>query len=57
MLEWGQSLRSFSPRLSTATMGGLQVIRGYNEELATAIVAAVTGDLLNLDDIVNRLGP
>jgi len=57
VLEWGQSLRSFSPRLSTAAMGGLQVIRGYNEELATAVVAAVTGDLLSLDDLVNRLGP
>jgi phage protein D len=57
VLEWGQSLRSFSPRLSTATMSGLQVIRGYNEELATAIVGVVTGALLNLDDIINRLGP
>ena len=57
VLEWGQSLRSFSPRLSTATMSGLQVIRGYNEELATAIVGVVSGALLNLEDIINRLGP
>jgi phage protein D/phage baseplate assembly protein gpV len=57
VLEWGQSLRSFAPRLSTATMGGLQVIRGYNEELATAIVGVATGALLDLTDIVNRLGP
>jgi phage protein D len=57
VLEWGQSLRSFSPRLSTATMSGLQVIRGYNEELATAVIGVATGALLDLDDIVNRLGP
>src|ERR1700677_1068079 len=38
VLEWGQSLKSFSPRFSTAAMSGLQVIRGYNEELATAII-------------------
>jgi phage protein D len=57
VLEWGQSLRSFSPRLSTATMGGLQVVRGYNQELATAIVGVATGALLDLNDIVDRLGP
>jgi len=57
VLEWGQSLRSFSPRLSTATMAGLQVIRGYNEVLATAIIGVATGALLDLDDIINRLGP
>jgi phage protein D len=58
VLEWGQSLRSFSPRLSTATMGGLQVIRGYNEELAAAIVGVATGEqVLEAKDIINRLGP
>jgi phage protein D/phage baseplate assembly protein gpV len=57
VLEWGQSLRSFSPRLSTATMSGLQIIRGYNEELATAIIGVATGELLDLNDIINRLGP
>ena len=57
VLEWGKSLRSFSPRLSTAAMGGLQVIRGYNEELATAIVGVATGALVDLNDIIDRLGP
>jgi phage baseplate assembly protein gpV len=57
VLEWGQTLRSFSPRLSTAAMSGLQVIRGYNEELATAIVGVATGSLLDLEDIINRFGP
>jgi phage protein D/phage baseplate assembly protein gpV len=57
VLEWGQSLKSFSPRLSTATMAGLQIIRGYNEALAQAVIGIATGALLNLDDIVERLGP
>jgi phage protein D len=57
LLEWGQSLRSFSPRLSTAAMSGLQIIRGYNEELATAIIGVATGALLDLNDVINRLGP
>jgi phage protein D/phage baseplate assembly protein gpV len=57
VLEWGQSLRSFAPRLSTATMSGLQVIRGYNEELATAIIGVATGALVDLTGIVDRLGP
>lgn len=57
VLEWGQSLKSFSPRFSTAAMSGLQVIRGYNEELATAIIGVATGAILNLDELINRLGP
>ena len=54
VLEWGRSLRSFSPRLSTAAISGLQVIRGYNEELATAIIGVATGALLDLNEIINR---
>ncbi len=57
VLEWGKSLSSFQPRLSTAAMAGLQVIRGYNEELAQAVIGIATGALLNLDDIVEKLGP
>ncbi len=57
VLEWGQSLRSFAPRLATAAMAGLQIIRGYNEELATAMIGVATGALLDLGDIINRLGP
>jgi phage protein D/phage baseplate assembly protein gpV len=57
-LEWGRNLSSFSPRLSTAGMAGLQVLRDYNYKLAETIVtvlpaAAVSGDL---DDLVERLG-
>jgi hypothetical protein len=57
VLEWGQSLRSFSPRLATATMAGLQIIRGYNETLAQAMIGVATGAMLDLGDIINRLGP
>lgn len=57
VLEWGQSLKSFSPRFSTAAMSGLQIIRGYNQELATAIIGVATGAILNLDELINRLGP
>ncbi|HTV91907.1 MAG TPA: phage baseplate assembly protein V [Verrucomicrobiae bacterium] len=57
VLEWGQSLRSFSPRLSTATMAGVEVIRGYNEQLATAMLGVATGAMANIPDIINRLGP
>jgi hypothetical protein len=45
VLEWGQSLRSFSPRLATATMAGLQIIRGYNETLAQAMIGVATGSI------------
>lgn len=57
VLEWGKNLISFSPRLSTAGLAGLQVIRGYNEALAQAVVGVATGALINLDDVVERLGP
>ena len=57
VLEWGKNLMSFSPRLSTAGQTGLQVIRGYNEALAQAVVGVATGALVNLDDVVERLGP
>jgi phage protein D/phage baseplate assembly protein gpV len=57
-LEWGKNLSSFSPRLSTAGMVGIQVIRGYDTELAQAIVASIPVVSLDtdLDNIVERLG-
>jgi phage protein D len=56
VLEWGRSLSSFAPRMSSAAMAGLQVIRGYNEQLAQSVVGfAVAGDL-SLDAIVEKLG-
>ncbi len=56
VLEWGKNLSSFTPRLSSAGMAGLQVVRGYNEELAQTVVAFATGAVLDLDNIVERLG-
>jgi phage protein D/phage baseplate assembly protein gpV len=56
VLEWGKNLSSFSPRLNAAGLAGLQVIRGYNEELAVTIVGLATGAVLNLQNVVERLG-
>jgi len=56
VLEWHKSLSSFTPRLSSAGQAGIQVIRGYNEELAQAVVGLATGFDLNLDNIVEKLG-
>lgn len=56
VLEWGKNLSSYSPRLSSAGLSGLQVIRGYNEELGQTIVAFAMAVDLNLDNLVERLG-
>jgi phage protein D/phage baseplate assembly protein gpV len=56
VLEWGKSLSSFTPRLSKAGLAGLQIIRGYNEDLAQTIVGFATSLDLSVDNIVERLG-
>jgi phage protein D len=58
VLEWGKNLNSFNPRLSTAGQVGIQEIRGYDYELAQAIVAVVPVLALDtdLDNIIERLG-
>ncbi|HKI33539.1 MAG TPA: phage baseplate assembly protein V [Gemmataceae bacterium] len=56
VLQWGKNLSSFSPRLSAAGMAGLQVIRGYNEELAQAIIGIASGVALDLNNVVEKLG-
>lgn len=56
ILEWGRNLISFEPRISSAGLAGLQVIRGYNQELAQTIVSfAMAGDL-NPETLVEKLG-
>lgn len=55
-LEWGRNLSSFHPRISAAATAGLQVIRGYDQELAQAVSATVLAGELDLDDLVERLG-
>lgn len=56
VLEWGRNLASFSPRISAAGMAGLQVVRGYNQELAQSITVTALAADFDLDDIVERLG-
>lgn len=55
-LEWGRNLSSFAPRLSHAGLAGIQVVRGYNEDLALSIVGVMTTTALDLDSIIERLG-
>lgn len=55
-LEWGRNLSSFAPRLSYAGLAGIQVVRGYNEDLALNIVGVMTTAALDLDTILERLG-
>jgi phage protein D len=56
VLEWGRNLSSFSPRISAAGLAGIQVIRGYNQELAQTIVSMAMAADLDVDNIVERLG-
>jgi phage protein D/phage baseplate assembly protein gpV len=56
VLQWGRNLSSFAPRISSAGLAGLQVIRGYNQELAQTIHVAVLAADLDLDNLVERLG-
>ncbi len=56
VLEWGRNLINFEPRISSAGLAGIQVIRGYDQELAQTIVSfAMAGDL-NPETLVERLG-
>lgn len=56
VLEWGRNLISFSPRISAAGLAGLQVIRGYSQELAQTITVAALAADLDLDNLLERLG-
>lgn len=56
VLEWGRNLTSFTPRISAAAMAGLQVIRGYNQELAQAIYGAAVAAEFDFDSLLERLG-
>jgi phage protein D/phage baseplate assembly protein gpV len=57
VLEWGRSLRSFTPRLSSSGVAGVQVVRGYNEELAQAVVGVAMTTDIRADDVIEKLGP
>ncbi|SDL95526.1 phage baseplate assembly protein V [Nonomuraea jiangxiensis] len=56
VLEWGANLSAFSPRVANAGMAGLQVVRGYSQELAQSIVGVMSATALDLDAIVEQLG-
>ena len=58
VLEWGKNLSSFNPRLSTSGQAGIQVVRGYDEQLAQKIVAIlpVISISSDLDNLLERLG-
>jgi phage protein D/phage baseplate assembly protein gpV len=56
VLEWGHNLSSFSPRISSAGLAGLQIIRGYNQELAQTIFGIALAADLNLANLEERLG-
>lgn len=56
VLEWGRNLSSFSARISGAGLAGLQVVRGYSQELAQAVYAAALAADLDTDNLMERLG-
>jgi phage protein D/phage baseplate assembly protein gpV len=56
ILEWGRNLSSFTARISGAGLAGLEVIRGYNQELAQSIYAAAIAVDLNGNNLLERLG-
>jgi phage protein D/phage baseplate assembly protein gpV len=56
VLEWGKNLSSFSPRISSAGMAGLQVVRSYSEDLAQTIVAFAMAPQLDVESLVEKIG-
>jgi phage protein D/phage baseplate assembly protein gpV len=56
VLEWGRNLSSFTGRISGAGLAGLEVIRGYNQELAQSIYAAALAVDLDSGNLLERLG-
>ncbi|MCX5357761.1 phage baseplate assembly protein V [Streptomyces sp. NBC_00124] len=56
ILEWGRNLSSFNARISAAGLAGLQVVRGYNQELAQSVYAAALAMDVSADNLVERLG-
>jgi phage protein D/phage baseplate assembly protein gpV len=56
ILEWGKNLSSFSPRISSASLAGTQIVRGYNQELAQTIVGMALAADFDLDNLQERLG-
>jgi phage protein D/phage baseplate assembly protein gpV len=56
VLRWGQNLSSFAPRISSSVLAGLQVVRGYNQELGQAVTGiALAGDI-DRGNLLEKLG-
>jgi phage protein D/phage baseplate assembly protein gpV len=56
VLEWGRNLSSFSPRISSAGLAGVQQIRVYNQELAQALTVTILAADLDPENLLERLG-
>ena len=56
VLEWGRNLSSFSPRISSAGLAGLQTIRDYNQELGQTILGIAVAADFDLDNLEEKLG-
>jgi phage protein D/phage baseplate assembly protein gpV len=56
ILEWGRNLSSFAPKISSAGLAGIQLIRGYNQELAQTIVGMALALDFDTANIEERLG-
>jgi len=56
VLEWGRNLARLAPRISSAGLAGLQVVRGYNQELAQSIYAAALAANAGPANVIERLG-
>ncbi|MGQ4330377.1 phage baseplate assembly protein V [Streptomyces hayashii] len=56
LLEWGRNLSSFRPRLSSSAAAGVQVVRGYNQELAQTVLGLALAADLDLGRLTERLG-
>ncbi|RPK33032.1 MULTISPECIES: phage baseplate assembly protein V [Streptomyces] len=56
VLEWGRNLSSFTPRVSASAAAGLQVVRGYNQELAQTVQGLALAADLGVDRLTERLG-
>src|SRR5262249_19272470 len=56
VLEWGKNLSSFLPRISGSGLAGLQIIRGYSEDLAQTIIAFAMAPSFDAANLMEKLG-
>lgn len=56
VLEWGRTLSSFTPRISSAGLAGIEVVRDYNQELAQTIFGMALAVDFDPHNLLERLG-